>query len=435
MATQLQDTQLAATDRATAVSLEILATLTQGYTDNFTVRLWNGVAWQPNSGPAPFTLVLNHPGALRVMLWPPQAVNFGESYLFDDFDIEGDIFAFTRWLKHLVDNGERHSFWFRLKMFRRLLKLPRQVNTRDAQLAGKPTKGDHRIVRDREAIAFTYDLPVEFYRLFLDDNMQYTCGYFASADDDLNAAQSRKMDYICRKLRLKPGERFADFGCGWGGLLIHAAKTYGVEGVGFTLSHVQAEHARRAIAEAGLEGRVRIELCDYREFHPERPFDKATSVGMGEHIGHKNLPVFFRKVYEVLKPGGIYLHHTLNIAPNTQMPRWTAFSHKYVFPNGEMQNILFVLTTAANAGFEIRDVENLREHYALTLDRWVRKLEANRAKVIALVGEVRYRVFRLYMSGAILGFRAGIYNLTHSLVVKPDKGRTGLELTRADWYA
>src|SRR5262249_24562416 len=145
--------------------------------------------------------------------------------------------------------------------------------------------------------------------------------------------------------------------------------------------------------------------------------------------------VFFGKIFECLRPGGAYLHQTINIAPNTKMPRWTAFSHKYVFPNGEMQNILFVLKTAADAGFEIRDVENLREHYVLTFQRWVRKLEANKDKVIEMAGEARYRIFRLYMAGATLGFRYGIYNLTQSLVAKPDKGDAQLPLTRAAWYA
>ena len=242
------------------------------------------------------------------------------------------------------------------------------------------------------------------------------------------------MDHVCRKLRLQPGERFVDFGCGWGGLLIHAARKYGVEAVGFTLSRVQTEWAQRAIDEAGLKDRVRVEMCDYREFQPKLPFDKAASVGVGEHIGHKNLPLWFAKVYECLRPGGLYLHHTINLAPGRKAPSWTAFSHKYVFPNGEMQNILYVLTTGAETGYEIRDVENLREHYVLTLEHWVRRLEANREKVIALVGEVRYRIFRLYMAGATLGFKFGVYNLTQSLFAKLNNGLAEVPMTREDLY-
>lgn len=427
-----------AAEPAAAVTREVLTILTEGYDGVFAVRMWTGNTWQPRPGTPGFTLVLKHAGALRAMFLSlsQRAVAFGEAYIFDDFDIEGDVFAFTGWLKHLVGRDATQGIWDRLKMARRLLKLPKQMMPRDLSLAGKPTRGDHRIVRDREAVRYTYNLPAEFYQLFLDRNMQYTCGYFSHPDEVLDVAQERKMDYVCRKLRLKPGERFVDFGCGWGGLLLHAAKNYGVEGVGVTLSDVQAKHAEKSIAEAGLQGRVRVELCDYREYRPSFPFDKAASVGMGEHVGHKHLPAFFAKIHECLRPGGVYLHHTLNLAPNTPPPRWTAFSHKYVFPNGEMQTILYVLETAANAGFEIRDVENLREHYALTLENWVRKLEANHDRAAELVGEVRYRIFKLYMAGATLGFRGGLYNLTHSLLVKNEPGgRAGLPLMRADWYA
>jgi cyclopropane-fatty-acyl-phospholipid synthase len=183
-----------------------------------------------------------------------------------------------------------------------------------------------------------------------------------------------------------------------------------------------------------LENRIQIKLCDYREFAAPAQFDKAVSVGLGEHVGHKYLPAFFHKVFESLRPGGAYLHHTINLAPNMKPPRWTAFSHKYVFPNGEMQSPVFVQATAAAAGFEIRDLENLREHYVLTLQNWVRRLEANREKFVDIVGEVRYRIFRLYMSGATLGFRSGRYNLVQTLVVKPDGDCAGLPLTRSDWY-
>jgi cyclopropane-fatty-acyl-phospholipid synthase len=420
---------------AAATTLQILSALTQGYTGNFTVHLWDGSTWQPASGPAPFTLVLRHPGALRAMFWPFSKVGLGEAYIFDDFDIEGDIFAFTGWLRHLVAQAEGRGLWAKLRLLRGLLRLPNQKNPRDRSKAGRPTEGDHSQARDRESIHYTYDLPGELYRLFLDRNMQYTCSYFAHADEDLDTAQERKMDYICRKLRLKPGERFVDFGCGWGNLLVHAAKHYGVEAVGVTLSGEQAKCAERAIAEAGLEGRARIALCDYRDFSDAVPFDKASSVGMGEHIGNKNLPVFFAKIFSCLRPGGAYLHHSITLRPHTPYPRWTAFARKYVFPNGELQTILHVLASAAKVGFEVRDVESLREHYILTLEHWVRRLEANHEEVLKWTDEAGYRIFRLYMAGATMGFKSGVYNLNQCLVVKPDAGRSGLPLTRTDWYA
>lgn len=423
-------------DTATATSREFLAKLSEGFAGSFEVRCWDGSAWNYGASSPVFTLVLQHPAALRAMFLrlSNSAVGFGEAYVFDDFDVEGDFQAFIGWVSFIIEADERRSNWWRLRIARMLLRLPAGRRRRDPSLAGKPIRGDHRVERDREAIAYTYDLPAEVYELFLDRHLNYTCGYFESPQQSLDKAQENKMDHICRKLRLRPGERLADFGCGWGGLLIYAAHRYGADATGFTLSKVQAEYARQAIAKAGLQDRVRVELCDFREFRPTQLFDKATSVGVGEHIGHRNLPAFFGKVFECLRPGGLYLHHTINLAPGRKRPHWTAFSHKYVFPNGEMQTILFVLTTGAAAGFEIRDVENLREHYVGTLQHWVRQLESNHERIVSLVGEPRYRIFRLYMSGATMGFRKGVYNLTQSLFAKLDRGIASVPPTRADLY-
>jgi cyclopropane-fatty-acyl-phospholipid synthase len=414
---------------------QILAALADGFAGNFTVRLWDGTSADVATGLAPFTLILKHPGALRAMFWPFGKVNLGESYIFDDFDVEGDMFAFTMFLRHLVGQMDRRGLWDKLRLLRALLKLPNQKNLRDPSKAGRPTAGDHSTPKDRGAISHSYDLPAEFYQLFLDRNMQYTCGYFADPGEDLDTAQERKLDYVCRKLRLKPGERFVDFGCGFGTLVAFAAKHYEVEAVGVTLSGEQAKYAERAIADAGLQDRARVAYGDYREFADHVPFDKAASIGISEHIGNANLPAFFDKVYSCLRPGGVYLHHCITLRPNTPYPRWTPFARKYVFPNGELQTILRVLESATAAGFEIRDVESLREHYTLTLENWVRRLEANRTRALELVGEVTYRIYRIYMAGATMGFRIGVYNLNQTLVVKPHAdGRSDLPLTRADWY-
>ncbi len=436
---KLSDTEsahaLATPDPTTPAAVGLLEAVSRGYPGNFAVRLWDGTTWHPGTGPSPFTLVLKHPGALRAMFWPFNPVGLGEAYIFDDFDIDGDIFAFVGWLRHLNALRETRGTAGKLRLLRALTKLPKQTNPRVRSKAGRPAGGNHSPARDREAISYAYDLPGEIYRLFLDRNMQYTCGYFAHADEGIDAAQERKLDYVCRKLRLKPGERFVDFGCGWGGLVIHAAKHYGVEAVGVTLAGEQARWAERAVAEAGLSDRVKIVLSDYRDFRPPTPFDKASSVGMGEHVGNKNLPLFFGRVFGALRPGGAYLHHSITLRPNTPYPPWTAFARKYVFPNGELQMIPHVIASAAAAGFEVRDVESLREHYVLTLERWVRKLEAHRAEVLQYTDDVGYRIFRLYMAGATMGFRSGVYNLNQCLVVKPDDGKSGLPLTRADWYA
>jgi cyclopropane-fatty-acyl-phospholipid synthase len=423
-------------DPHVAAAIRVLTAFTEGFPANFTVRFHTGDTWRPNSGEPGFTLVLKHAGSLRAMFWPFDNVGVGESYIFDDYDIEGDMFAFTGWLRHLVKMMEDRNFLGKLKLLWALKKLPNQKNMRDVSKAGRPTEGDHSRDKDREAISYTYDLPAEFYRLFLDKNFQYTCGTFAHPGEDQDIAQERKMDLICKKLRLKPGDRYVDFGCGWGYLIQHAAKHYGVKATGVTLSGGQAEWAKRVVAESGLADRIRIVISDYRDFQDPEGFDAASSVGMGEHIGVANLPVFMSKVFSNLKPGGRYLHHSITLKPFIPYPRWTAFARKYVFPNGELQTILRVQESAALARFELRDMENLRENYVLTLEAWVRKLEQNQDEVRKLVGDVTYRIFRLYMAGATLGFKHGNYGLNQVLCVKPDAdGISHQPLSRADWYA
>ncbi len=423
-------------DPAAETSLRLLQAISAGYPTPFAVRLWDGRTRPLGAGGPPgFTLALKHPGAVRAMFWPFAKMALGESFVFDDFDVDGDFFAFTDWLKFLMEGDAERGLGAKLGLLRDLARLPNRMNPRDASRAGHPARqGEHSPARDKESIRYTYDLPGELYALFLDPNLQYTCGYFADPDEDLDAAQERKIDYVCRKLRLKPGERFVDFGCGWGGLLIHAARHYGVEAVGVTLSVEQVKWAEKAVAEAGLSDRVKIVLSDYRDFKAPGAFDKASSVGMSEHIGNRNLPVFLGKIYECLRPGGAYLHHAIMLKPNAPKPRWTGFAKKYVFPNGELQTVQHTLACAGGVGFEPRDVENLREHYVLTLEHWVRRLEANHARVLEWTDEVGYRVFRLYMAGATLGFRSGVYNLYQCLLSKPNGGRSGLPLTRARWY-
>ncbi|MEK6247108.1 MAG: cyclopropane-fatty-acyl-phospholipid synthase family protein, partial [Planctomycetales bacterium] len=240
-------------------------------------------------------------------------------------------------------------------------------------------------------------------------------------------------------LRNKAAERKVDNGCGWGGLLIHAARNYGVEAVGVTLSGEQADSAKQAIEDAGLADRIQIELTDYREFHQPGRFDKASSVGMSEHIGIRKLPTFLGKIYECLKPGGAYLHHSITLRPGDPWPVWVDFCLKYVFPNGQLQSIVQTVDSAAKVGFEVRDVESLREHYALTLQHWVRRLDANREAILNWTDEVGFRIFQIYLCGAISAFRSGECNLHQFLLVRPDHSRpeqylAGLPLTRSDWY-
>jgi cyclopropane-fatty-acyl-phospholipid synthase len=414
-------------DPARAAALEFLDELFRDLRPGeLQVRLWDGSLWRP-AGAAAVTLVLKSPGALRAMFASPSDLSLGEAYIYDDFDIEGDIEVIFPIADRLF---ERHRGLGERLRYRSLLKrLPHDGPSRPqpVHLAGAP----HSKERDRQAVTYHYDVGNDFYRLWLDRRMVYSCAYFNTPDDDLDAAQERKLDYICRKLRLRPGERLLDVGCGWGGLIIHAAANYGVEALGITLSKPQAEFAQERIREQGLQDRCRAEVRDYREL--EGGFDRLVSVGMFEHVGARLLPDYFHRAWRLLRPGGVFLNH--GIAESALKPdRGASFSAKYVFPDGELVPIHTALRAAEEAGWEVRDVESLREHYALTLHHWVRRLQKNAAQARQIAGEVAYRVWRLYMAGSAHRFRTGWFNLYQALLVKADQGRSGLPLTRADWY-
>jgi len=301
-----------------------------------------------------------------------------------------------------------------------------------ARLQGK----QHSVERDRQAVRYHYDVSNDFYTLFLDSRMVYSCGYFETSDTDLDSAQLRKLDMICRKLRLRPGQRLLDIGCGWGGLVLHAAQAYGVDATGITLSEPQASFANKWFAEAGARASCRVELLDYRELKEDHPFDAIVSVGMFEHVGQKLLPAYFEKAQRILKPGGVFLNHGIASRATDVASGGPNFSDTYVFPDGELVPINATLQAAEEAGFEVRDVESLREHYAMTLRHWVRRLEAHHADALKYVDEPTYRVWRLYMSGSAHGFASRRLNVYQSLLAYPDaKGRSGLPLTRADWFA
>jgi cyclopropane-fatty-acyl-phospholipid synthase len=425
-------------DRAVQTSLSFLEGLLGDYHPrDFAVRLWDGTVWEAEPGwPAHFTLVLKYPGALRSMFWPPGELTLAEAYVHDDFDIEGRIEDVFPLADYLLDR--RRNVADRLRHSRRLLSLP-SVRRGDRPRAGREAarlRGTrHSKARDRRAVTYHYDVPGEFYALWLDERMVYSCAYFAAPDEDLDAAQERKLDYVCRKLRLHSGERVLDIGCGWGGLLIHAARRYGASALGITLSEPQAELANERIRRAGLKDRCRVEVRDYREIEDSEGYDKLVSVGMFEHVGEALLPEYFRRAHRLLRPGGVFLNH--GIARNRDVPvrRRPTFISRYVFPDGELVPIGTTLEAAEDGGFEVRDVESLREHYALTLRHWVRRLEARAEEAHRITDETTYRVWRLYMSGSAHGFKTGRLNVYQTLLSKPERGESGLPLTRADWYA
>ncbi|MDY6849397.1 MAG: cyclopropane-fatty-acyl-phospholipid synthase family protein [Thermodesulfobacteriota bacterium] len=399
----------------------------------FAIRLWDGSIWHHGNGNPHFTLELKHPGALDTLFRRPTELTLGEAYIFDDFDIQGDLKACFDLGDHLIGQSRTIAEKLRLagQIFRlRAVRRRESHENRAARLKGRL----HSRERDKEAIRYHYDVSNDFYRLWLDQRMVYSCAFFHSPQDSLDEAQLRKLDYICRKLRLKPGERLLDIGCGWGGMIIHAAQNYGVNAVGITLSEPQAELANARIREAGLEDHCRVEVCDYRDLDESEPFDKLVSIGMFEHVGEQNLPTYFEKAYDLLKPGGVFLNHGITLSMMNPPAKGPTFIDKYVFPDGDLLPVSTSLRIAEQSRFEIRDVECLREHYALTLRNWVERLEANRDEAISLTSPVTYRIWRIYMSGSAHGFKTGRISLHQTLLARSENKEGPVPLTRCDWY-
>lgn len=418
-------------ETASLVSAEFLDALLANYPKrDFQVRLWDGTTWGARQQPR-FTLVLKHPGTLRAMFLSPSELALGEAYIYDDFDIEGDIEAAFDLAEYLL--GQKPSLGKRLDLSERLHKLPAVGHPRTGLRTSGWWGAVHSKERDRQVISYHYDLPTEFYALWLDPRMVYSCAYFATPEEDLDSAQERKLDYICKKLRLRPGERLLDIGCGWGGLVMHAAAHYGVQAVGITLSVPQAGVAQQRLRDLGLNDRCRVEVLDYRDTNHAQPYDKIVSVGMFEHVGEALLPEYFRRAWDLLRPGGTFLNHGISYSA-TYRRRGPSFTDRWVFPDGEMVPISTSLRAAELSGFEVRDVENLREHYALTLHHWVRRLEAHAEEARRITDDRTYRIWRLYMAGSAHGFRSGRLNVCQTLLAKPLQGQSGLPLTREDWY-
>jgi cyclopropane-fatty-acyl-phospholipid synthase len=435
--------QSGAVYRGSEQAAQLLMRLFRRYPGVITLKLWNGASIRAGtdaaSGPdSPFTLVFRSPEVVWSMVLGRDPLALADAYFRGDLDIEGDFFAALNIKDHLdalqMPPAEKLLAAFTALRLRMLNAAAHHTEKLFAP-SDAPRIKAHSKAENRDAIHFHYDVSNEFYALWLDRAMVYSCAYFENPDVDLDTAQQAKLDHICRKLSLRPGEKLLDIGCGWGALVIHAALHYGVQAQGVTLSPQQLKVARERIEQAGLSGRVSVELLDYRDLPGQALYDKVASVGMFEHVGLKNLPVYFSTVNRLLKPRGLFLNHGITHDTEGWQPNVsTEFINRYVFPDGQLDTISNVQRAMERAKFEIADVEGLRPHYAMTLRHWVARLERNRAQALQYVNEATYRVWRLYMSACALQFESGEIGIYQILASRRSAGIPDLPLTRRHLY-
>jgi len=410
------------------VAREILTRLFADYRGSTAIRLWDGQLVH-GTRDAPVTLVINEPEVIRELLLHPGLFRLVDAYLCGRLEVEGDfekLFDLGDYLKRLELPLHR-----RLGLARLALSLPRN---RRRQRGGHAWRWSSARGNSPETIAHHYDLGNAFYRLWLDPEMIYSCAYFASEEQSLADAQRDKLDYLCRKLRLRPGQQLLDIGCGWGALALWAAKHHGVQVHGITLSEEQYRYARQRVQDEGFGKQIRIELLDYRDLPGEGVYDRVISVGMFEHIGIRNFPRYFGIVRRVLKPDGLFLNHGITSDSDWKRTHGTRFINRYIFPDGELARIDTVIKAMEDAGFETLDVENLRPHYTLTLRHWVRNLEAVKDEAIRTTSATTYRLWRLYMAGCAFNFDHG--GISIHQVLAGQRGRPQpVPLRRDDLYA
>jgi cyclopropane-fatty-acyl-phospholipid synthase len=359
----------------------------------------------------------------------PGELGLARAYVAGDIDFEGDIFV----VLELQDRLDRFKISPRLMGelvhacgVRSLRPLPPPPE--EARLTGRL----HSRARDAAAISHHYDVSNEFYERVLGPSMTYSCAVWERPDVSLEQAQAAKYDLIARKLALRPGQRLLDIGCGWGGMVRHAARHYGVRAVGVTLSTRQADWAAKRVAEEGLADRVEIRIQDYRDV-ADGPYDAISSIGMYEHVGAAMLPTYFAQCRALVKPGGRVLNHGITRAQNTRASLGRrSFVGRYVFPDGELHEVGRVISAMHEADLEVRHSETLREHYALTLRAWVRNLDEHWEECVRLAGRGRARVWRLYMAGSAVRFEQGQIQVHQVLAVRAESGRSGMPL-RPDW--
>ena len=386
---------------------------------------------------APVRITIRSPVAVSYLAQAPGALGLARAFVSGHLDVEGDLYTALARMTSAQSTSLEISERLRLLgllggpkvLWPRVPPPPQEVRVNRRWLAGKLHSRD----RDASAISHHYDVSNRFYEWVLGPSMAYTCACYPRDDASLEEAQAYKFDLVARKLGLREGMRLLDVGCGWGGMVMHAAREYGVKALGVTLSAQQAEWARRAIAEAGLSELAEVRHLDYREV-PETGFDAVSSIGLTEHIGKAQLPGYFGFLYGKLKPGGRLLNHCIT-RPDDSEParRRGGFINRYVFPDGELESPGYLVSQMHDAGFEVRHSENLREHYAKTLAAWCANLEAHAEEAVAEVGDGTARVWRLYMAGSRLGFERNQIQLHQVLGVRLSAGGVSGMPLRPDW--
>ena len=430
--------------RRLAAARNALEHVGQHLDTGLSVRLWDDSLVPVGPNPTPGReLRIRDAGVLGALLRRPSLERLLQQYVTGGIDYAGaDLATLLR--------GARER---RTRGWQRRLDKAYLLRQAVSLLGARTPQGEDRLRYDGDDtgratakrdemsfIQFHYDVSNEFYQLFLDPEMQYSCAYYRDWSNSLEQAQQDKLDMICRKLRLAPGERMLDIGCGWGGLLIHAAQKYGIEGHGVTLSERQYAFALEKVRRLGLEDRIRLELRDYRELSGQ--YDKISSIGMYEHVGLANMPLYFRTVRSLLRDRGVFLNHGITRRAKASKRRFKKIRAerrlilKYIFPGSDLDHIGNSTTNLEAAGFEVHDVEGWREHYARTTTLWSQRLEARRDEAVDLVGTEKYRMWLAYLAGVSLGFEDGSLRIFQTVATKhASKGASGMPPTREDLYA
>jgi cyclopropane-fatty-acyl-phospholipid synthase len=426
---------IARTGVADPVVAEVLGPALEPFFGGRGARLvfWDGSSIGPAR--APTALVLRSPDAVRRLLWMPNELGMARAFVAGELDVDGDIIEGLEVLKDLAPRSLRFGLAHLPPVIAAARRLgvagrPPDVPAEEAHVSGWL----HSKERDTQAVTHHYDVGNDFYRLVLGPSMTYSCARFVTDSSSLEDAQAAKYELICRKLGLheRPPARLLDVGCGWGSMAMHAATHHGAQVLGITLSEPQADLARQRVADAGIGGQVEIRVQDYRDLAGER-FDVISSIGMSEHVGAKNLDRYFATLYGLLGDRGRLLNHAISSTGGSRIGRYS-FIGRYVFPDGELIDVGDSITSMERAGFEVRDVESLREHYARTLRHWVQNLTSNWSRAVELVGERRARVWLLYMAASSVGFTDGGVAIHQVLGVRPDgSGASGMPATRGTW--